>query len=143
MFPNALAAKMAVMNAAARGIAVTLLAVSLGGCDSQVPTPSPTPAATPTVPAGVTASIPTSIPTGPVFTCGLLTQYASDGNLRLLTIEAGGITTQYRLEQPGTAPRDLPTNQFVRLAGRRIPADSGNLQAVNLTDYTAAPVTNC
>jgi len=82
-------------------------------------------------------------PTGAVPTCGLLTRYASDGNLRLLTIQVGGSTTQYRLEQPGTAPPDLPTNQFVRLAGRRIPADSGNPQAVNLTDYTATPVTAC
>lgn len=134
------------MNAAARGIAVFLLSVLLGGCNSPVSTPSSQPAATPTAVA-VTTSVPTSaatsIPTGTVSTCGLLTRYASDGNVRLLTIEVGGTSTQYSLQLPGTAPPDLLTNQLVRLFGRRIPTDSGAPQAINLTDYTATPVTGC
>src|SRR2546422_9216057 len=64
------------MNAAARGIAASVLAVSLGGCDSQVSAPSLAPSAGSAATAIPTATLLATPPTATwAVACGTVSEY--------------------------------------------------------------------
>jgi len=88
---------------------------------------------------------------GQVVSCGLVTAYASDGAQMRLTLDAGGVTTQYRLEYQFAAappPKDIGdrlgarTPQYLRVSGRPALSDSSS-SAIALRDFIVMRVDAC
>lgn len=84
--------------------------------------------------------------------CGSVTGFAGDGAHILLTLTAGGTSTQYRLEYQfaySAAPTDIGdrfsknTPQLLLLTGRQYPPDSSSPNAISLRQYNVARVTSC
>lgn len=90
--------------------------------------------------------------TAAIDSCGSVTRYAADGAHMLVTLLAGGVTTQYGLQYQfagDAGPTDigtlLSTNtpQTLLITGRQFPPDSGAPSAINLHDYNVARVSSC
>jgi hypothetical protein len=90
--------------------------------------------------------------TAAIDSCGSVTRYAADGAHMLVTLLAGGVTTQYDLQYQfagDAAPTDIGTQfsknmpQMLLITGRQFPPDSGAANAINLHDYNVARVTSC
>ena len=75
--------------------------------------------------------------------CGTVTMYASSVGLRILTIAADPIRTQFRLSGNGVAPQDVGLGSLILIGGRLMPPDSGSIDAFNLTDFAVSAVASC
>ena len=84
--------------------------------------------------------------------CGSVTRYAADGAQMLITLQAGGVSTQYFLEYQfagDPAPKDIgdrlaaQTPQLLLITGRQVPPAVGAPSAINLHEYNVARVTGC
>lgn len=90
--------------------------------------------------------------TAAIDSCGSVTRYAADGAQMLITLLAGGVSTQYFLEfqfAGDAAPKDIgdrlaaQTPQTLLITGRQVPPAVGASGAINLHEYNVARVTGC
>ena len=84
--------------------------------------------------------------------CGSVTGYASDGAQMLVTLIAGGVSTQYYLGKQfvgGTFPTDIGdrlaahTSQLLLITGAQVAPDTGSPNAIGLRRWNVARVTGC
>jgi len=102
----------------------------------------------------VSPSLPDYVPQAVASTdsCGSVTRYAADAAQMLITLLAGGVTTQYFLEYQfagDVAPKDIGDRlsanipQTLLITGRQVPPAVGAPSAINLHGYNVARVTSC
>ena len=102
----------------------------------------------------VSADLPDYVPQAVASTdsCGSVTRYAADGAQMLISLLAGGVTTQYFLEYQfagDIAPNDIGNQlsanipQILLITGRQVPPAAGAPGAINLHEYNVARVTSC